>query len=88
MEKFAARRPRTPDHDFARAGRFRLVRLAQKRGEDVRGDEIEVVVRPVEIGRHRGNEVRAVLARVSLAELDPGDLGDGVGFVRRLERSA
>ena len=24
---------------------------------------------------------------VSLAELDPGDLGDGVGFVRRLERA-
>ena len=88
VKKFTARLARTPDHDFARAGLLRFMRLAQKRGEDMRGLEIEVVIRPVKIRRHGRDEVRTVLARISLAELDPGDLGNGVGFIRRFERPA
>ena len=54
----------------------------------MRGLEIEVVVRAVKICRHRRNKIVAVLASVSLAKFDAGDLGNRVGFVRRLERPA
>src|SRR5205814_8216642 len=37
---------------------------------------------------HRGNKIRAVLAVVSLAEFNAGNLGDRVSFVRRLKESA
>ena len=49
--------------------------------------QVEVVARAVEIGRHGADEIAAVLARVGLAELDAGDLGQRVGFVRRLQRA-
>ena len=51
----------------------------------VRG--MEVVLRAVEVRGHHTAEIGAVLAVVGLAELDPGDLGHRIGFVRRLERS-
>ena len=56
-------------------------------GKNVRGDQVEIVVRPVKVRRHRGDEVRAVLAAVGLAEFDARDLGDCVGLVGRLERA-
>src|SRR5689334_25256248 len=88
MEEFTARIARTPDRDFARPGLLRLVRLAHERGEDMRALEIEVVVRPIEVGRHGADEIRSVLTRVCLAKFDPGNLRHRIGFVRRLERSA
>ena len=48
--------------------------------------QIEVVAGAVEVGRHRRDEVAAVLPAVGLAQLDAGDLGDRVPLVGRLER--
>ncbi len=61
------------------------MKFVDQRGQDVRGLEIEVVLRPVEIGRHGRDEVRAVLLGVGLAELDAADFRQGVGLVGRLE---
>ena len=61
---------------------------AQERRQDVALFEVEVVVRPVEIRRHRADEVEAVLAAVVGAELQSGDLGERVAFVRRLQRAS
>ena len=46
-----------------------------------------IVAGPVEIGRHHRDEIGAVLLAVGLAQLDGGDLGDGVPLVGRLERA-
>ena len=45
------------------------------------GLQIEVVPRTVEIGGHEGQILGAVLAVEAAAELDAGDLGDGIGTV-------
>ena len=50
-------------------------------------EQIEIIVRAVEVRRHRRDEVRAVFPRIGLAKLDSGDLGDRVGLVRRFERA-
>ena len=47
-----------------------------------------VVTGSVEIGRHGRVEEYPVLLAVVLAELQPGDLGDRVGLVGRLERGS
>ena len=54
-------------------------------GRDVAGFEIEVVARPVQVGGHGGDEPAAELLAVRLAELDAGNLGDGVRLVGRFE---
>lgn len=46
---------------------------------------VKVVVWTVEVGWHHAAVVAAMLAVVALAQLDPGDLGDRVGLVGRLE---
>ena len=87
MEEFAAGRPGSPNQNLGCAGFFRLVDFADERGEDMGGVEVEIVMRPVEIGGHGGEEILSVFAGVGLAELDAGDLGDGVGVVGGLERA-
>jgi hypothetical protein len=64
-----------------------LVELAEQRRDDVAVLEVEVVAGAVEVGGHDAAEVAPVLAVVALAELDAGDLGDGVGLVGGLERA-
>ena len=53
----------------------------------MRSMQIEIVIRPVEIRRHARDEIFPILAGIGLAELDAGDLGDGIGVVRRLQRT-
>src|SRR5262245_59644249 len=48
---------------------------------------MKIVAGTVKIGGHRRYEVAAVLATVGLTKLDAGDLGDRIGFVRRLQTS-
>ena len=88
VKEFAARRPASPQLDASSR------RRASRRGTcgSCAGStwlelEIEVVVRPVQIRRHRGDEVAPVLPPVRLAQLDAGDLRDRVRLVRRLERT-
>ena len=52
------------------------------------GFKIKIVVRTLEVRRHRRDEVAAVLRSVALAQLDASDLGDGVGLVRGLKRAS
>ena len=87
VQELAPRRAGPPDHDVALAGDLRVVELPHQRRDDVRAGEVEVVVRTVEVRRHRGDEVVAVLLAVRLAQLDAGDLRDRVGLVRGLERA-
>ena len=87
MQELAARSARAPDGDVALAALLRVVELAHQRRQDVRARQIEVVVRAVQVRRHRRDEVAAVLRAVRLAQLDAGDLRDRVGFVGRLERA-
>ena len=53
----------------------------------MRGVEVEVVAGAVEVGGHRGEVVRSVLAVVAPAHLDAGDLGQRIGAVGRLQRA-
>ena len=48
---------------------------------------VEIIAGTVHVEGLAGNEVAAVLAAVGLAQLDASDLGDGVGFVGRLQWS-
>src|SRR5437016_4580962 len=50
--------------------------------------EIEIIIRSVKIGRHRGNKIVAVFARKCLAKFYAGDFRDRVSFVSRFERAA
>jgi hypothetical protein len=47
----------------------------------VTAQKVEVVARPIQVGRQSADEVAAVLAPVGLAQLDAGDLGDRVPLV-------
>ena len=72
----------------AAGGEFGQVELADQGREDVGAFQVEVVVGAIEVGGHGRDEVAAVLLMVGLAKLDAGDLGDGVGFVGRLQKAA
>ena len=60
---------------------------ADQGGQDVAVLGVEVVAGPVKVGRHDRAVVGAMLAVVAFAELDAGDLGDGIGLVRRLQHA-
>ena len=78
--RLAGRRP-------ARRRHLGLVELPDERRQQVAGLQVEVVARAVEVGRHQGDAFRPVLAGEAAAQLDAGDLGDGVGAVGLLERA-
>ncbi len=59
---------------------------ADERRQHVAGLQVVIVARSVEIGRHRAQVGRAVLAVVRPAHLDAGDLGEGIRPVGGLER--
>ena len=61
--------------------------LRIRAGHDVAGGEVEIVAGAVEVGRHRADEVGAELAAIGLAQLDAGDLGQGVPLVGGLQRA-
>ena len=50
------------------------------------GVQVEIVERPVEVGRLGRDEITAILRAICLAQLEPGDLGDRIPLVGRLER--
>eukprot|EP01136_Pigoraptor_vietnamica_P011332 Opistho-1_new@50086 len=88
IQELAPRRPAAPDHEFAVAPQPGLVRLAQQGRQHMAGRQVVVVVGAVQVGRHRADVLATVLAVVAFAQLDAGDLGDRIGFVRRFERAA
>ena len=48
---------------------------------------MKIIVGPVKIGWHDGDEVAAMLFPVGLTELDARDFGQRIGLVRLFERS-
>ena len=77
-----------PDTDRGIASLLRLMEPAHQGRQYVSTLHVEVVPRPVEVGRHGRDEVVAVLLPVRLAELDTGDLGEGIALVGRLQGPA
>ncbi|MNC91312.1 hypothetical protein D3C83_75490 [compost metagenome] len=57
MQEVAARRAGPPHHDLGRTGILCLGYLGDQRRDDMRGFEVEIVVRAVEVRRHCGDEV-------------------------------
>ena len=87
VQELPPRLPRPPDHHLLRALHLRLVDLAYERRQHVRRLQVEVIVRAVQVRRHGGYEVPAVLPPVELAQLDPGDLRHRVRLVGLLQRT-
>ncbi len=85
MQELAARLAGAPDLDLGRIADLGGMHLGDHRWHDMARQEVEIVAGPIEIGRHRADEVRAVLAAIGLAELDAGDLGDRVPLIGGLE---
>ena len=85
VHELAARFTRTPDDHFLRAGHLGFCAFRKSAGSTCE-KQIEIVVRPVKIRRHGGNEIRAVFARVSLAKLHPRNLRDRIRFVGWVQR--
>ena len=81
-EEFAARRAIAAHMTFSASPRP-LVCLAQERGYNVAGVQIEIVAGAVEIAQI---EVAAVPLAIGLRQLDVGDLGGGVPLVGRFEQ--
>ena len=46
-----------------------------------------IVAAAVQFGRHRGNEIGAVLLAIGFTQFDGRDLGDRVPLIGRFERS-
>lgn len=87
VEEFPHRRACAPYDDGEGVAHFGLVEAADERRHQVTGLKVEVVVRPIQVGRHDGDVVGAVLPVVGPAQLDAGDFGHGVGLVGGFERA-
>ena len=85
MQKFALRRSRPPDGHFRVAPDPGFMCLSDKRRDDMAGFQVEIITRPVNIGRHQRNRVEVVLLAIRRAHFQPRNLGNCVGFVRRLQ---
>jgi hypothetical protein len=88
VQKFTARLSGAPHDQFSILSRLGFMRFTQERRQDVRCFQIEIVVGTVKIRGHHRNEIRAVLASIRLAKLNPGNLRKRVSFISRLQRSA
>ena len=67
MQKFSARSPAAPDRQIPLSGPCPFMRPAQEAWNDVRAFWVVVVSRTVEVGRHRRDEVAAILSAIGLA---------------------
>src|SRR6185437_13004105 len=61
--------------------------LQEQGRQHVTGSWVKIVVWAVEVGRHGGDEVAAILTTIRLAQLDPCDLRNRIPLVRRLQRT-
>ncbi len=82
VQELARRRSVAPEHDSRR--RSRLDHLPDQGRNDVRGLEVEVVARPVQVHRQEVDRVRAVLLAVRLRPDEQRLLRDAVRRVRLL----
>jgi hypothetical protein len=49
---------------------------------------VVIVARPVQIGGHQADGIKAMLLPQRCAKLDAGDLGDRIPLIRGLERTS
>src|SRR5215204_606416 len=75
----------SPDRNSVHRAFFRIVKFTNERRDHVGCFSVEVVIRSIQVGRCQCVEIRPVLTKVTIAQLETGDLCDGVGFIRRLE---
>ena len=87
MKEFTSRRTRAPDCDLIAAVSYRRVKPTDEGRENVAVLQVEIVSWPIKITWHYTAEVGSVLAIIALAQLDPRNLGDGIGLVRGLKRA-
>lgn len=87
MQELPARGARAPQRDLVTALGGGLVEAPDERRQDVRGLQVEVVARAVQVRRHRRDVRGPVLLAVRLDLDDAGDLREGVGLVGRLQRA-
>ena len=87
MQELAQRLARPPHDNLTVLLFFGFVEPADERRQHVTGQPIEVVSRSIEVTRHNRNVAAAILLSIGLTELDPGNFGDRVPFVRRLQRA-
>src|SRR5689334_5643005 len=86
MQEFASRRARTPNYQ----GTFldpSVVGLPDQCGYHMATIQVEIVSRPVEVGRHRRDEIAAILSPIRLAQFETSDFGNGVPLISRLQSS-
>jgi hypothetical protein len=88
VHELAQRGACTPHGYLRRTRDLRFMESTHQGGHHVRTFEIEVIARPIEIGRHHASIIAAVLAVKAFAKLDPRYLGDGIRLVGRLEVAA
>ena len=84
VEELARRRPVAPERDARVAARPGLRHLADERGDHVRGLEVEVVARAVEVHGEEVDRVEPVLLAVGAGAGEQRALGDAVRRVRLL----
>lgn len=72
------------DAGVATLGRF--VEAADQGRQHVAVGGVVVIARPIQIGGHQADRIKAVLPPQRLTQLDAGDLGDRVPLIRGLER--
>ena len=85
VEEFAEGRAVAPAGDARRSGELRLVEAADERRQHVGVLRVVVIVGPVQVGGHHGDEVRPVLAVQEFTVFEAGDFRQGVGFVGLFE---
>ena len=81
MQKLAARPAAAPDLNLIPAFLGGCIDLGEQSGQDMAGEQVEIVVRAIEIGRHDRCEIAAMLAAISLAQFQPGDFGNRIPLV-------
>lgn len=87
VEEFTLRSTGAPAHDFLRTGDLRFMEALNQTREDVRMLGVVVVVFPVEVGRHRTDEVLPELLAIGITHSDACNLGKRIGVIGRLERT-
>lgn len=85
MQKLAARCTAAPDADGSIAAFISFVDFSHESGEDMGSLQVEIVARAVHIGGHGAGKIGSILFAIGHAELDAGNFGNGVGFVRWLQ---
>ena len=85
VQEFSSGGTASPDHHLVLALRLGLMKLPEKGRQYMAGAQVEIVVRPIEIGGHATYSVETVLTAIGLAHFNPGDFGNGIPLVGRLQ---